>query len=774
MPGDSGGRPLFVKKDAAFFLLFLLVFLFLFRAFFFAGGMFFERDTTVIEIPARKLCAELLESGNFALWTDDMGMGQPFLANPKNAVLYPTTLLYLVLPFFTAFRLHYLLHVLVCWLGLFTFGKTLRLSARASFLGASVFVLSGMFLSSFEFYNHVAALAWMPWVLVAASREARSPALRVCGTAVLWGLMILAGTPEVLLMTALLVAALLLFSGKGRGRRTALICLSLVFSLFLTAAQILPSVELSRRSERRDGLSPIWPLEMVQLPNLVFPHFLGNDRQPGRSDFWGWHMFDKHYPLYYSFYVGFGAFLLFLFGSGRPWDDRRKWLLAAFVLLFLVSNGRYSPFFFLYRTIPFLSLMRYPVKFFLGSVFALSFLAAIGYDDLAASRGPKKTRGGTLAGLAASAVFLYFVFKGPVLGFLTRLFVIDREASVRALGRSLETGLLVLALATALIAASSFRRTPKALVSWGLAALVVFDLAAHNRHINPVVDESFFSRPEILSTLGSPVRVFREESYQPDLKEKIADNPRFLAYLRESLYPYTAMTEGVRYVLDGDFYGLFPRSHNDLRRKILALEKEDLARALDLLGCAVRIGERALLDRDAELVSIEGVPTAVERVAERDIRPTIVFETVTATSPDEKIRQFLDPGFDPERRAIVEKDLRISANAAEAGAELTILEESPGRGRYRTILSNPGILVIPGNYARGWTARLDGERTEVFEANLFSKGVAAPEGRHEIVLRYSPQSFRLGGLISLVSLGGLLGFLGLAWAGKRMRKRPRA
>jgi hypothetical protein len=82
---------LFSRKDLLFFLLFLVLFLFVFKNFLFTAGIFFERDSTLVEIPARQLCVKLMKEGNFALWTDAYGNGQPFLANPKNAVLYPGT-----------------------------------------------------------------------------------------------------------------------------------------------------------------------------------------------------------------------------------------------------------------------------------------------------------------------------------------------------------------------------------------------------------------------------------------------------------------------------------------------------------------------------------------------------------------------------------------------------------------------------------------------------------------------------------------------------------
>ena len=166
MSADRGTSGLFSKRDLPFFVLFLILFLLVFREFFFTNRVFYERDSTVVEIPVKKLTVQLLKEGNFALWTDAHGNGQPFLANPKNAIFYPTTWLYLVLPLFTAFKLHYLIHALLGWLGLYLLCGSYSLSRRASFLGASLFSFSGMYLSSFEFYNHIAALAWMPWILL--------------------------------------------------------------------------------------------------------------------------------------------------------------------------------------------------------------------------------------------------------------------------------------------------------------------------------------------------------------------------------------------------------------------------------------------------------------------------------------------------------------------------------------------------------------------------------------------------------------------------------
>ena len=71
------------------------------------------------------------------LWTDSHGQGQPLLANMKTAVFYPTTWLYLFLPFFVAFKLHYLIHPIIGWIGMYLLGKSYDFSQKLPFWPAA-------------------------------------------------------------------------------------------------------------------------------------------------------------------------------------------------------------------------------------------------------------------------------------------------------------------------------------------------------------------------------------------------------------------------------------------------------------------------------------------------------------------------------------------------------------------------------------------------------------------------------------------------------------
>ena len=743
---------LFCKQDILFFLLFLIIFLFMFKEFFFTRSTIYERDTTAIEIPTRKLCAQLLKDGNFALWTDDYGQGQPFLANPKNAIFYPTTLLYLILPLFTAFKLHYFIHAIIAWLGLYYLCRSMSLSCRGSFFGASLFIFGGMYLSSFEFYNHIAALAWMPWILVILLSRLKKFIPSLFLLAVFWALMILAGTPEALIITGFLIIILFVFNKENRMRKLAQVFVAFFLALLITAAQLLPTLELLSQSERPAGISLIWPLEMIQIPNLVFPNFLGNDREPVHHDYWGWHIFDKKFPLYYSIYAGFAALILFFFGLKKPWDYRQRFLLTACALLFLLSNGRYSPFFAVFRHFPVLSLIRYPVKFLLGSLFSLSFLAAIGHDNLFIVKRAGKKGIWILSISAILTASLFWAFNGLIIGFLSRLFVIDQESSLRELALALKTGFIILTLVTAIIIVSFVYKIRSKTLSWAIIAVALLDVTYHNRFINPVIPASFYNPPKILSELKTPLRIYREEAYPPFLKEKTADDIKFLNYYRQSLYPFTGLGDGVRYNLNMDFFGLYSRGDLEIWRKAQEFSQQDLLKILETVGCQYRIGDKLRFSKDGLRIENEVIPFYIEKIEGKNLAPYPVFKTIQAESIDNKLSEFLDAGFNPFKTAIVGKEIILNNPAGLGGGEVAVLQETQGWGRYTATLQAPAIVVFPGNYRNGWNARIDGKKGRVFPVNLFSKGVVVATGTHEIILRYSPKSFRWGVMISLTAI----------------------
>lgn len=75
-----------------------------------------------------------------------------------------------------------------------------------------------------------------------------------------------------------------------------------------------------------------------------------------------------------------------------------------------------------------------------------------------------------------------------------------------------------------------------------------------------------------------------------------------------------------------------------------------------------------------------------------------------------------------------------------------------------TDLSAPGLLVVSEIWYPGWTATVNGQPQAVERVDGLLQGVwlDAP-GHYTVALSYAPRSAQMGSLISLVTIGALLG-----------------
>lgn len=83
-------------------------------------------------------------------------------------------------------------------------------------------------------------------------------------------------------------------------------------------------------------------------------------------------------------------------------------------------------------------------------------------------------------------------------------------------------------------------------------------------------------------------------------------------------------------------------------------------------------------------------------------------------------------------------------------------------------LDAPKILVLSMAYSKGWTAYVDGEKTELLPVNTMYCGLELEEGEHTVELCYRTPYLREGMVISFACL---LILLIMIWKGRRKRKQ---
>jgi hypothetical protein len=747
-------REIVVKKDLGYLLAFLLLFVLMFQGFILADRTFFVRDVTRLEIPTRLLCTQLLKEGNFALWTDGFGNGQPFLANPKNAVFYPTSWLFLILPFFLAFKLHYVIHFIAAYLGLYYLGKSYGLSRMAGFLAASLFLTGGPYLSSVEFYNHIAALAWLPWILLCQRISYRKTPWRTIIPSIFWALAILAGSPEIVVIAILLLLLQTLFFLENGWKEIARVFLPLMLAVFASSVQLLPTLEHWKTSERRLVQTQEWPLEAVQLLNLSFPDILGNDREPGHKDFWAGEFFDRGNPLHYSLYIGFAPLLLIFFCFQKPAKKLARFLTFSILLFLLLSLGHYSMLYPVILKIPLLAAIFYPVKFIIGSIFALSLLAALGFDHLFHSERKQKKRILSAFALSAFAFVVFLIFRKEIFHLFRQMFVITEESSARELQRSFWHGmgfLMVYAGALLLALPKRLRRATPAL----MLAIIVIDLAYHNRHINPVIPTAFFREPMILNPSREPARIHREEFIRDDLRPAFQTAEGAARYYRISLYPFCGIGEDIRYLFNKDSYIFYGSRYHALLRSMSDKKGTELIKILRAQGCEYFIGHAPLPDLPSQVMDVQGYPLCIQEINDPVPPAYIVHRSAEAHSPEEALSILEEETFDIRKNAILKNPAPFpdAGGPMETGNEaVTTIKDFSSEKKYSISMSSPGFLIIPGNSAPGWKAWVDGIPTAVLDAYPASRAVCVPTGEHRIILEYRPQSFTAGSALTLIFL----------------------
>jgi uncharacterized membrane protein YfhO len=107
-----------------------------------------------------------------------------------------------------------------------------------------------------------------------------------------------------------------------------------------------------------------------------------------------------------------------------------------------------------------------------------------------------------------------------------------------------------------------------------------------------------------------------------------------------------------------------------------------------------------------------------------------------------------------------------SPDGASPGSA-NVIDYTPGHISIQTDAQRPALLVVAEGYYPGWHATLDGQPVEILRANYISQGVVVPAGKHTVELKYEPDSFRNGAILSLLGLLGLGGLIIWWWRGAR-------
>jgi hypothetical protein len=127
--------------------------------------------------------------------------------------------------------------------------------------------------------------------------------------------------------------------------------------------------------------------------------------------------------------------------------------------------------------------------------------------------------------------------------------------------------------------------------------------------------------------------------------------------------------------------------------------------------------------------------------------------------------------FDPAREVVLigGQGAELAPDRPVALSPCYLVTYAPELITINADLPQDGYLVLTDAYYPGWTATIDGQPAAIERADLMFRAVKVPAGSHRVELRYQPQSFSIGLLISIGTVMVLCG----VWLAARRRNRSR-
>lgn len=699
-------------------------------------------DVVSSMIPWQHAVREAVKNGRAPLWNPYVLAGEPLLAVQQPAALHPGTWIGLLLPFPQAWTFQMSLRLLIALLSAYLFLRDIGCRDAPALLGAFGWGFSD-FMVFWLGYPVGNAVGPFPLLLLGLNRLVRDADRRaVAVTVVALVLNITAGHPETLLFAVIGAGAcfLIQLGFAGRGRRLRPLLLSLLagaLALGLTAVQLIPLKEaLPQTWEHtlRSGWyahekKSVSPKESARRAVPILLPFAYGESGHG--------MLEGQFgiPSVYA-----GAILFPLVLPGLFSRNRHRWGLLALGIIGVALWTRLALVTDAVAALPLLDIGVLDYLVFLAA-FAVAGLAALGADRLCDGKGVAEfLTGAALSALAIGSLYLH------------------REPTMKALGMPAEflrarllwelvpllLGILVIAWA---------RRLPRA--RWTALALVPLLLVPRVAEAGSVYPTypgaTFFPRLPVLDGIprGTPDRVV-------GVTYSLVPNASAV-YEIEDVRGYESMTFRPLY----ETYALWCATQGAWFNRVDDLTKPFLSflnvrYAIAPSGYAPPAGWKTLSrDPGGDLLENGGV-------LPRAFVPSSIHYEPDGEKQIEALAQISD--------FAAQGVLGVAAPSASdpwvdnGKARVTIVSYLPQSMTLDVDAVEEAVVATSVTAWRGWKARIDGAALEPLSYNHAFLAFRVPRGAHRLELRYLPEGFTVGSVLSLLTLGAAVAL--------SLRRRP--
>jgi hypothetical protein len=723
----------------------------------------YYRDHLVTNIPLRHYTRERLLNRELPQWYPYESLGVPVIGQIALGTFHPFTFLFLPFQAVTAEKLSLLLSYLLGLFGAYRLARILPASRLASVTAAFSFAFGGYALGVSCIIAYAMSHCALPWVAWAAIRVARMQRLKDAALlGGLWSLVFLAGDAVSFSLAAVLLAIALVdaFSWRGVG----LMALGGCVASLLVGIELIPATAVAAESVRALGQqSPTmglsWAFHPMRIPELIIAGYVPD---PIRRNVVT-ELFSGSTSMFATtLFAGGIALSLAVAGVGSRSRIGYAFLALSLLGFWMALGDRGGLLPLMKRAFWILTRFRYPERYLTFFWLGLCPLAALGTD-----RVRRSLVGWSVALIGVALCISTLSALCATQGASERVWnLVHRSLADPAMAKYLDiewaaglgwTSVLLLAAGLTLFLSVRYPMT-----FWLLPVFVAAELWRGNGPHLPLVDRGLIETPNEF------VKAVRATSAPPEPLGRVLDEPEF-AYSSTVTGPWRErFVSAMMHFMKADASGLHGITGINTNlgaaqvRHALLFGNDDsnvLHWGAFLNGCfRVVQWNRPLAPGEKVLASEESLGI---KLIEAQCRPrAFTTASISAAGPAQAL-------------SLIESANRSGSPVVwegpampEAVSQVTWLENQPERIRLRVQSDGPTALVLTDEYARGWTARVDGVRVPIHATLLAVRGVEVPGGDHEVAFEYHTPRLALG---MTSSLSGLLLGLALAFLGHRKR-----
>jgi hypothetical protein len=722
---------------------------------------FIARDYGFFAFPLAYFQKQCFWHGEIPFWDPYNNCGIPFLAQWNTMPLYPPSLIYLLFPLKWSLSFFCLLHLWFGGLGMYFLARRWAVNDFAAAFAGTAFSFSGMTLNLLMWPSHTATWSWMPWVVLSVEAAWRGGGRCIAIAAFAGAFQMLAGGPEIISFTWLILLALWIMEmflawtgsaremlqspgagsrnlpdkiGKPLRARTMFWRFPAVVALvaLMAAAQLLPFLDLAAHSQRQSGYADLrWSMPGHGWANFLVPMAFGAVQGEGI-------FFQNGQAWTSSYYLGIAPLLLALVAVWKC-RNRRVWLLTTIAAVGVIcALGGNTPIFPIVREIfPQLAFITYPVKYLLLVAFVAPLLAAF---SLARIQHQKREIG-------VIGIFLLILTAG-ILYWIAHSSMPQADAHAALLNGFSRIAFL-LAIVVVLLCLSRNSGGPYLRITPLLLIVVAWsDVLTHEPAQNPTVSPGIYQpgvarehlamdpQPE----LGGPRAMVTPKAFMQFIQLALHSPEKNYLAKRLGYCADCNLLDGVPKV-DG-FFSLATRENNDLISLIYGATN-DFPHLDDFIGVS----------------QITAPDEIYHWLPRKTFLPLVTAGQKPFVMDDWNTLHFLaDSHFDGSKMVFLAQEDRqyVTVTNLVAGAWIMDSKFRNSSVEIKVDSPAPSVVVVAQTFYHDWRASVDGQKVRLLRANHAFQALEVPRGTHTIVLRYVDRAFEMGLVVSIIAWVGCL------------------